>query len=74
MTAHYEIRITFFTNNKKLAKTVNLVKLPVLTRKSNRSIRRARDGSISSLPAILGRFLTNTLWCLQRTPSGAAVV
>lgn len=38
MTAHYEIHITFFTNDKNLAKTVNLVKLPVLTRKSNRSI------------------------------------
>ena len=38
MTTHYEIRITFFTNDKNFAKTVNLVKLPVLTRKFNRSV------------------------------------
>ncbi len=38
MTAHYEIHITFFTNDKNFPKTVNLVKLLVLARKSNRSI------------------------------------
>lgn len=38
MTTYYESRITFYTHDKDLAKTVNLVKLPVLTRKSNRSV------------------------------------
>jgi hypothetical protein len=38
MTIYYEIRITFFSYDRKLPKMVNLVKLLVLARKSNRSI------------------------------------
>jgi len=71
MTAHNEIHITFFANDKNLAKTVNLVKLPVLTRKSNRSIPHAADPSVHSGICALRTYCRSMVKSTGRPLSGA---